>query len=320
MPPPVFDFHSDVLSRLLDEPLDGFVRGRGPGHHRHYDLARIEAGNVRALVGAIFTADARGEDPVVRALRQIENAFAIEAATGGRVTVARTAAEIEALAAAGRTALFLSIENGIACLDRIELLRVYWRLGVRAVGLVWNGRNAIGDGAGEDGTNSRLTSFGRRVVEEMGRLGMIVDVSHLNEPGFWDVMERARAPVIASHSNARRLCDHPRNLRDEQVAAIARSGGVVGLNACPSFLRGDRPPTIDDLVEHAFALAEAGGGWGCVGIGADFDGIEFGPLGFEDPAAFPRLAERLAARGVAGEDIERVFFGNFLRVVRAVCG
>jgi membrane dipeptidase len=318
--PWVFDFHSDVLSRLLEEPIGGFVAGRGSGHHRHYDLPRLESGNVRALVGALFTADARGEDPVVRTLRQIDNAYAVECATEGHVRLARTAGEIEAHAAAGRTALVLSIENGIAIADRLELLRVYHRLGVRAMGLVWNGRNAIADGCGEEGTGSKLTSFGRRVVEEMGRLGMLVDVSHISEAGFWDVLALARGPVIASHSNARRLCDHRRNLRDEQIAAIARSGGVVGVNACPSFVRSDRPSTIDDLCEHVLAIAAAAGSFDHVGIGADFDGIEFGPQGFEDPAAYPRLAERLAARGVGDADLEKLFHRNFLRVFRAVCG
>jgi membrane dipeptidase len=320
MAPWVFDFHSDVLSELLKESVAAFVSGRGRGHHRHYDLARLEAGNVRALVAALFVKDGREEDPVVRTLRMIDAAYELEKATAGRVRIARRAAEIESQAGAGKTALVLSIENGLACLDRIELLRTYWRLGVRAMGLVWNGRNAIGDGVGEEGTGSKLTPFGRKVVEEMGRLGMIVDVSHLNEPGFWDALERARGPVVASHSNARRLCEHPRNLSDEQVAALARTGGVVGLNACPSFLRADRPARIDDLAEHALALAEASGGFDHVGIGADFDGIEFGPEGFEDPAAFPRLAERLSARGVSDEDIEKVFSGNFLRVFREVCG
>jgi membrane dipeptidase len=321
---PVFDFHSDLLSRLLEEPFEGFLAGRGTGDFRHYDLPRIEAGGVRALVCALYTENERGEHPVVRTLRMIDIAHRLEEATHGRVAVARTAAEIEALARAGRTALVLSIENGVACLDRIELLRTYGRLGVRAMGLVWNGRNAIADGCGEEDAGSKLTRFGREVVDEMQRLGMLVDVSHLSEAGFWDVIERAKRPVIASHSNARALRDHRRNLRDEQIAAIARTGGVVGVNFWTAFLVpwgkvGDPLATLDDVVRHVEGLIERAG-IEHVGIGADYDGIGAAPVGLEDPSAFPRLAERLAARGLGDADLEKVFFSNFLRVFREGCG
>jgi membrane dipeptidase len=317
----VFDFHSDILSKLLEEPLDSFVSGRGVGPMRHYDLPRIEAGRTGALVCALFNENDRLEHPVVRTLRMIDLAQRLEVLTGGRVALARKAGEIEALAGEGRTALVLSIENGVACLDRIELLRAYYRLGVRAMGLVWNGRNAIADGCGEEAAGSRLTSFGREVVDEMNRLGMLVDVSHLSEAAFWDLLERTKRPVIASHSNARALCDHRRNLRDAQIAAIARSGGVVGVNAWPPFLKpGGSGATIETFADHVFALAERAGGIDFVGIGADFDGIGYGPAGLEDPAAYPRLAERLAARGLQDAEIEKVFHGNFLRVFREVCG
>ena len=320
--PRVFDFHSDILSKLLEDGrIEPFVEGRGVGFHKHYDLARIEAGNVRALVCALYTESDRFEDPVVRTLRMIDLAHRLEEITKGRVAVARTAGEIEALAAAGRTALVLSIENGVACLDRIELLRTYHRLGVRAMGLVWNGRNALADGCGEGGTGSKLTAFGRQVVDEMGRLGMLVDVSHLNEPGFWDVVERTKRPVIASHSNARALCDHRRNLRDDQIAALASLGGVIGVNVFPPFLHVDAArSSVETAADHVFALAERAGSVDHVGIGADFDGIDTGPTGLQDPADYPGFAECLSRRGMADSDIAKVFFDNFLRVFREVCG
>ena len=325
----VFDFHSDLLSRLLEEPFEGFEKGRGPGECRQYDLARMKAGRVSAVVWALYTENDRGEHPVVRTLRMIDVAHRLVERHADALVLARTAAEVERARADGRTAAILSIENGVACLDRIELLRTYHRLGVRAMGLVWNGRNAIADGCGEEAAGSKLTGFGRQVVDEMVRLGMLVDVSHLSRAGFWDVAERMGGrPFIASHSNARALCDHRRNLDDEQVRAVAKSGGVIGVNFWSPFLRagtsaeradGLGAASIDDVVAHVEALVERGG-LDHVGIGADYDGIGYGPVGLEDPSKYPALAEALARRGFSDADREKVFFGNFLRVFKAVCG
>jgi membrane dipeptidase len=327
----VFDFHSDLLSRLLEEPFEGFEKGRGEGECRQYTLERMRAGSVRAVVWALYTENERGEHPVVRTLRMIDIAHRLAERHADAIALARTAAEIEAAAAGGKCAAVLSIENGVACLDRIELLRTYHRLGVRAMGLTWNGRNAIADGCGEEAAGGELTSFGRQVVDEMNRLGMLVDVSHLSRAGFWDVVARqetAKRPFIASHSNARAICEHRRNLDDEQIRAVARSGGVVGVNFYPPFLRVPQPgdpehasgASIDDVVAHVEGLAERAGGIDHVGIGADYDGISYGPRGLEDPSKYPALAEALAKRGLSAGDIEKVFFKNFLRVFRAVCG
>jgi membrane dipeptidase len=331
---PVFDFHTDLLSRLLEEPLEGFATGRPQSgfvarhpelNFGHYDLPRMRAGGVRAVVWALYTEDGRGEDPVVRTLRMIDIAETLAARHGDAIALARTAADVERANAAGKVAAILSIENGIACLDRIELLRTYWRLGVRAMGLVWNGRNAIADGCGEEAAGGKLTAFGGAVVEEMKRLGMLVDVSHLSRAGFWDVAERMGGrPFIASHSNARALCDHRRNLDDEQIRALARSGGVVGVNFWSGFLNGwskmgDPAATLDDVVRHVEGLVERAG-IDHVGIGADYDGIGIAPVGLEDPSRFPVLAEALERRGFGAADLERIFFANFLRVFREVCG
>jgi membrane dipeptidase len=321
---PVFDLHTDLLSKLLEEPLASFAEGRGEGDFRHYDLARMRAGSVGAVVWALYTRDDRDEHPVVRTLRMIDIAERLAAAHPQDLVLARRAGDVERARAEGKVAAVLSIENGVACLDRIELLRTYHRLGVRAVGLTWNGRNAIADGCGEEDAGGGLTAFGRAVVGEMARLGMIVDVSHLSEAGFWDVASRLEGrPFIASHSNARALCDHRRNLRDEQVRAVAKAGGVVGVNFWPPFVKagaGRGGATLDDVAAHVLALAERAGAVDHVAIGADYDGIDYAPSGLEDPSRFPALAEALLARGLSEPDVEKVFFGNFLRVFRAVCG
>ncbi|RME74129.1 MAG: membrane dipeptidase [Planctomycetota bacterium] len=314
----IWDCHSDVLSRLLDRPLEAFLsaqpQGDAPEDGLHCTLERLEAGGVGALVCALFTRDGRGEHPVVRTARMIDIAHRLERESAGRVRVATPGRRVADIVDGGAIALVLSIENGVACLEHIELLRTWRRLGVRAMGLVWNGRNAIADGCGEEETGGGLTRFGREVVDEMQRLGMLVDVSHLSESGFWDVLERARAPVIASHSNARALCEHPRNLRDEQIRAIAETGGVIGVNLFSAFLVADGArATIDDVVAHVHALLERAGE-DAVGIGSDFDGIPDGPQGLEHPGRYGALVSALEASGLRGPVLQKILWGNFARV------
>ena len=155
-----------------------------------------------------------------------------------------SARDMDDAAQAGQIGVLLSIEDGAALEGSLSALRAFYRLGVRAMGLTWNGRNELGEGVGAaKGAGGGLTAFGRDVVREMNRLGMIVDVSHLSEAGFWDVLEISDAPVIASHSNAKAVCDHRRNLTDRQIKALADAGGVMGINFCPPFLAdGGRVP------------------------------------------------------------------------------
>ncbi|MFC1706522.1 dipeptidase [Planctomycetota bacterium] len=319
---PVWDCHSDVLLKLLEEARSSFVEGRGEGPERHYDLDRIVRGGVGVLVCALFNRDdACGASPVVRTLRMIDAAWELQFLTEKRVELACDGADIDRILTDGRTCMVLSIENAIACLDRLDLLRTYYRLGVRAVGVTWNGRNFAADGCGVEETGSRLTSFGRELVREAERLGMVLDVSHLSDSCFWDLLEHVSMPVIASHSNVRALCDHRRNLDDDQIRAIAERGGVIGLNFYGPFLTaedGDRA-TVDDVVRHALGLLERVGP-DHVGIGSDFDGIKQGPEGLEDPTRFPALRKRLAHEGVAEKELERIFFGNFRRVFGQVMG
>jgi membrane dipeptidase len=326
-PLPVWDCHTDVLSQLLTEPCSTFVSGRLDMKRGHYDLDRLTRGGVAVMVCALFCHDSSShEHPVTRTLRQIDNAHQVERLTEGRVAIARSAAEIDRIVADGRTALVLSIENGVPLLDRLELLRTFHRLGVRAMGLTWNGRNTIADGCGVESAASKLTPFGREVVQAMNELRMVIDVSHLSETCFWDLLEVTEGVIIASHSNARPLRDHARNLRDEQVRAIAARGGVVGLNYWSDFLTDQNKDkdgwphaSLADIVRHALYLLEVAGG-DHVGIGADYDGIGFSPEGAEDPAAFPALADALRQEGVSEAVVRKVFYDNFHRVFRDVVG
>jgi membrane dipeptidase len=174
-----------------------------------------------------------------------------------------------------------------------------YRLGVRLLTLTWNQRNQIADGIGESRTGSGLTEFGLKVIDEMNDLRMLIDVSHLSETGFWDVIKKSNDPIIASHSNCYALCPHLRNLKDEQIKAIADKGGVIGITFVP-------------IVEKV--------GVDYVGLGSDFDGTDGLPLGLEGVDKIPNITEELLDRGYKEREIEKILGGNFLRVFKEVVG
>lgn len=182
--------------------------------------------------------------------------------------------------------------------------------------MTWNGRNELADGVGESETEGGLTRFGRAVVQEMNRLGMVVDASHLSEAGFWDVLEVSNQPVITSHANSRCICNHRRNLTDEQIRALAARGGVIGLTFYPDFIHPDQPSLekLLDHMDHIISLA----GVDCIGLGSDFDGIDQVTSGLEDISRLPAITEGRWRRGYREEEIAKILGGNFLRVLQQV--
>lgn len=225
------------------------------------------------------------------------------------------AKDCKAAWAAGKVAAFLSVE-GAELLDcDVDKLRQAHGRGVRAVNLTWNFQNAL-SGSNLGGADRGLSPQGRDFVREMNALGILVDVSHLSDPGFWDVVELVQGPIIASHSNSRALYFHPRNLTDDQFTAIMEHQGVVGLNMAAHFL-GDAP-TLDDLVrvlEHFLDL----GGENTVALGGDWDGIERAPAGVSDVTAWSRFYRRLKELGCGQELLDKLFYKNWMRVVEQVC-
>lgn len=207
----------------------------------------------------------------------------------------------------------LSIEGSEILEDSLEALTRFRRLGVRMMNLTWNHPNTAGMPAMAG--RGPLTAFGYRLVDAMGREGVLCDVSHLNEDGFWTVLERSRLPVVASHSCARALCDHPRNLTDRQIKALIEAGGFMGINFCPAFLREDGQATLSDICCHIDHVAQLGG-IGILGMGSDFDGIDHVPLGMEDAGCYPALYERLSRMGYRPEDIAAIAGGNLYRTLQ----
>ena len=320
---PLFDAHCDTLSRNVSPGHPYFAGGTLRRNAGHLDLERLHGFAPSAQFFAVFDSWDSGKDREADSLYSSFRAqYALFARTmeenGDLVFHCRTAEEAQRASAEGRTAAFLSVE-GAELLDCDEgKLADAWEKGVRMVNLTWNCENTL-SGSNAEAPDRGLTERGRSFVRKMQQLGMIVDVSHLSDPGFWDVAELSQAagvPFIASHSNARALCPHKRNLTDEQFTAIIRSRGVAGLNLCDKFLA-EEEPTLDGAVahiEHFLAL----GGEENVAIGGDWDGCDLCP-GVEDVTGITLLYERLLRRGYSETLVRNIFYFNLMRVVREVC-
>lgn len=308
----IVDGHCDTLYAAARSGADWTRRlSRG-----HADLPRFVAAGVNIQFMAVFSDPAhRGPGYTLKALEMIELFWrGIERAAGeGIVRTGAVLRRSDVRRAKDGFWGLLSIEGGEAIGRSIDALLAFFRLGVRAMGLVWNYRNDLADGVADD-SGGGLTPFGREVVKTMQEVGMIVDVSHLSASGFWDVVRTSRAPIVASHSNARALCNHPRNLTDDQLRAIADLGGVIGVNFYPPFLSGDGRAGIEHVIRHIEHIAEVAGP-DCVGLGSDFDGFEQELAGLEDVTRLPTLAERLKARGVSDGDVAKVMGENWARLL-----
>ena len=255
-----------------------------------------------------------------------------EAERSEDLLIAQSVSDIRAAKRDGKVAIVLCLEGAAPFEDDLTLLALYWRLGLRVVGLTHDFRNLMADGV-RTGGGAGLTDFGKDAVREMNRLGLVVDVSHLNEPGFWDVVAVSKAPVHASHSNATALCDTARNLTDEQLEAIAATGGVVGVHSLAYLVNSDgAKPTFDEFMAHVMHMLEVMGP-DHVAIGPDMmenypaeeyellwrderiPTLEFVyPDGFESLAAFPAITTALVARGVEDDVVRKVMGENVLRL------
>ncbi|MSV35227.1 MAG: membrane dipeptidase [Bryobacterales bacterium] len=293
----------------------------------HTDLTRLREGGVGAVFFAAYVAGnyGLGERAYTRAGQVIDiiRRDIVERYPDDFV-LATTAAQIEAAHKQGKIAALIGIEGGHAIQDSLDKLREFYGKGVRYMTLTHSNTNNWADSSGDQKNatmrhHSGLTDFGKDVVREMNRLGMMVDISHVADKTFFDTMEVSKAPLIASHSSSRALANVPRNLTDEMIIALAKKGGVVQVNFYCEFLTTATPPraTTKDVVEHIDHIRKIAG-IGAVGIGSDFDGIDCVPVGLEDVSKFPSLTRALLERGYSAEDVRKIYGGNFLRVMRAV--
>lgn len=213
----------------------------------------------------------------------------------------------------GKMSAVLTIEEGGILNGKLSRLEELYELGIRLITLTWNHENCIGYPNKQEGG---LKPFGIEVVEKMNELGMLVDVSHLSDAGFWDVLKYSHKPVVASHSNARALCNHPRNLSDEMIRALSQQGGVVGVNAYPYFLASSGEASMELMADHIAHIYHVGGE-DVLGFGTDFDGYDDGFSDFCNISQMNMFYELLLKRGFTERQIEKFCFQNILRVIKS---
>lgn len=216
--------------------------------------------------------------------------------------------------AAGKMRCFLSMEGGKPIESAADLDEFY-RAGVRMLSLVWNKTNQLAAGAGETDSRKGLTVLGREIVLEANRLGIIIDLSHASDKTFWDIAEISKKPLFASHSNSRAITPHKRNLTDEQVRAIIKTGGYIGLNFYPPFLSTRKTAAIDDILRHTEHFLELGAADN-LGIGADFDGVDFLPAGINGAEDTEKVFDAMLRRGYSEELVRKISYTNMERILQ----
>lgn len=349
---PIFDGHNDVLLRLYrrggTDAARAFLEGEAKGQ---LDLPKAREGGFAGGLFAIFVpspdeASPNGETPARNAgngalsapaleltaaqqavFSMVSLLLRIERESQGRVRVCRNVDDIQRGLEDGVLAPVLHIEGAEAIDSNFELLDVLYEAGLRSLGPVWSRSNAFGHGVpflcpSSPDTGPGLTDLGKELIGACNRLRILIDLSHLNERGFWDVAAISNAPLVATHSNAHALSPHSRNLTDKQLAAIRETGGIVGVNFATSFLRPDGRYDADTptelVIEHVEHILEQVGEDG-VGFGSDFDGARI-PKGIGNAAGLQSLVEVMRTRGFGEPLIEKLCFRNWLRVLELTWG
>ncbi|MEI2779369.1 MAG: dipeptidase [Tetrasphaera sp.] len=354
---PVIDGHNDLpweLREIAGGDLAAYDIGR-PQQRTHTDLPRLRAGGVGGQFWSVFVPAALPGAEAARAtLEQIDCVHRMITTYADRLALATTAAEVRSAWDSGRIASLLGAEGGHSIDSSLGVLRCFHRLGVRYLTLTHNANVGWADSATDEPGAGGLSAFGREVVAEMNRLGMLVDLSHVATSTMHAALDVSRAPVIFSHSSARAVTDHPRNVPDDVLARLANQGGVCMVTFVPAFVSpavaawdavartaasaagiapGDYPAltrfgqayaeehpppraTLDDVVAHIEHIRTVAG-VGHVGLGGDYDGVAGLPDGLEDVAGYPRLLDALGERGWSGAELDALTHGNILRVLDA---
>ena len=321
---PYIDLHCDTLPRAMRQGKDTLYALEDT----MTDLVKLRAGGCLAQCFAIFmpplpyvekATDYHGDEAYIETLHRI---FVQTAKEHGDIFArVETAADLAALPASGRVGGILTMEDGRAVQGSFENLKRFYDMGVRILALLWNHANCFGAPNSTDPAvmNTGLTAFGKEAVGYMEQLGMGIDVSHLSDGGFWDVVRLAKKPFFATHSNCRALNPHPRSMTDEMIRALADKGGVMGINFCPEFLTQDitRTDATSDGIAAQLRHRINAGGLECAAVGTDFDGIG-GELEIPDASFMPHLFEELEKRGFTANELEYIAYRNTARVLNEI--
>ncbi len=315
---PLVDGHNDLpwAIRISESPRDvGAFDLRGPTPF-HTDIPRLRAGMVGAQFWSIYVPiDAVEEGAAKVQLEQIDIANQVFASYPDAFEPAYTASDVERAFGNGRIASLMGMEGGHAIENSLGALRAFFQAGARYMTLTHSANTDWADSATGLPTHDGLTRFGEEVVREMNRMGMLVDLSHVAPSTMHDVLDIAEAPVIFSHSSAKAVTDHPRNVPDDVLRRLPDNGGVVMVTFVPSFVTDDGNATLADVADHIDHV-KAVAGAEHVGIGSDFDGITSVPVGLEDVSTFPALFAELSRRGWTEGELRLLAGENLLRVMR----
>ena len=308
----IVDTHCDTILRSMETGESLFKNGC------HIDLERMKRYEGFVQFFAAFVSPSYCQAYAMkRAVQIIDKFYQQLDQYSDNMMLCCNYRQIEDALQSSKIAAVLSIEGGEALQGDLSALRMFYRLGVRSLCLTWNHRNEIADGVEDGISGGGLTPFGKDVIREMNRLGMIIDVSHLSEKGFWDVMELSEKPIIASHSNSKKVCSHKRNLTDEQIMALKDKGGVMGINLYSAFLTDDGNASLNDIIRHIEHIAEIAG-TDCIGLGADFDGIDKTPEDVRGVEDLYKIFNELLRLNYPQHTVDMIAGGNFLRVIKEV--
>ena len=309
---PVFDFHCDTALALLGDDLN--QAGSLRKNNGHIDLERAGQLGGYAQCFACFTTDIpellQGISPIVLFERELATIQREVDKNNDLISIAYSADEIEENRALGKMSAILTLE-GTAGIDyNPGLLEDLWAIGVRVSSLGWNEKNPL---TGSNVTGGGLTDLGREYVKEAQKLGMRIDVSHISDEGFWDIMKITEAPILATHSNSRAVHNHSRNLTDDMFRAIRETGGVAGYNTCRDFT--GENPDLDTVCDHILHFMELDPEGKHIALGGDLDGVETMPDGFDGVQSYPALARHLLNRGLTEQNVMDIFWNNAIRVM-----
>ena len=320
----IIDFHCDTISQLYD------LKQRGEDvnlkeNKLHLDLNKMKKSDYMLQVFASYVDLSSNDKPLESCLSYIDLLHQEIEKNKDDIGIVYNYNDIVKNIENNKMSALLSIEEGGVCKGNLSLLRNFYRLGVRMMTLTWNYENELSypNGHFYDEINKKrkgLKEKGFEFINEMEKLGMIIDVSHLSDDGIYDVFNNTKKPFIASHSNARSLCSHRRNLTDDMIRKIADRGGLIGVNFYSPFLNDDYTSNdmskIEDIIKHMKYISNIGG-IDCVGIGSDFDGIDC-PLEFENAGNMQLIYEKMKQSGFKEDDMEKIFYKNALRLFKEV--
>lgn len=320
----VVDAHNDTMLKVIDDRTWLPKLDIGRPSNLHIDIPKLKEGGLDVAFFSSFTPGFYGDDTksLSRTLAMINALHYTGQNNPITFQICTSVDEIYEAVNDNRIAAVATIEGayGINEDNYLELLRQFYDIGIRVIAPTWNYSNHMGEGTSrcygdKEKTPSEggLTELGEKLVEEMNKLGILIDLSHMAESTFWDVIEKTKAPVLVSHSGVDRLKNHPRNLKDEQLLALKVNGGVVGVPLYPDFLSDKKEVYVKDYVDHIDYLVDLIG-VDHVGLGSDFDGARM-PIDLKDASYFYRITEELVYRNYADEDIRKILGENILRVL-----